>query len=377
MKSYKISDMKNKRILGRTAPIEEGKPLVLFWAASALELNIKSSDIYVLLSSDYDTFEPWVSIYINGRTYSRFMVEKGEKQWFCIARNMNINNENIITIYKDTQAMPDDDHHSLFIHQIKISEKVSFCELKPKTLKIEFIGDSITSGEGLAGATDEWDWITQWFVGSNTYAAQMSRILNADFSVVSECGWGICWGWDGNRNNKIPPFYEQICGVYRSDYQKDLGCQKSYDFKGGADYVIINLGTNDNGAFNQPPWKKEEFGDKYKLVIKEDGSAGEKEANFIIDAIKDFLKVIRKNNNKAIIIWCWGMVKLKLIPPLIQYGVEEYKYESGDKNVYTFELDPMEDVEKLDEDKGSRGHPGLKTHKLAAEKLCDFIKDPC
>ena len=76
--------------------------------------------------------------------------------------------------------------HSLFIHEIKISEKGSFCELKPQKLKIEFIGDSITSGEGLAGSANDWDWIPQWFVGSNTYAAQLSRMLNVDFSVISE-----------------------------------------------------------------------------------------------------------------------------------------------------------------------------------------------
>lgn len=376
MKSYKISEIENKRILGRTVPLKKGKPLVLFWAASALELNVKSSEIHLLLSSNYDKFEPWISIYINGRNYSRFMVEKGDPQWFCVARNMNIENENIITIYKDTQAMPDDALHSLFIHEIKISEKGSFCELKPKKLKLEFIGDSITSGEGLAGSPNDWDWITQWFVGSNTYAAQLSRKLNADFSVISQCGWGLCWAWDGNRNNKIPPFYEQVCGVNRSEYQKNLGSQASYDFNEGADYVIINLGTNDNGAFYQPPWQQEEFGDKYKLNLNEDGSICEKDSNIVIEAVKDFLKVIRKNNNKAIIIWCWGMIILKLIPPLIQYGVEEYKYESGDKNVYTLELDPMENVEKLDEDKGSRGHPGPKTHKLAAEKLYDFIQNP-
>lgn len=376
MTSYKISEIKNKKILGRTVPIEEGKPLVLFWAASALELNLKSSEIHLLLSSDYDYHEPWISIYINGRSYSRFMIEKGEPKWFCIARNMNINNENTVTIYKDTQAMPDDTHHSLFIHEIKISKEGSFCEIKPKKMKIEFIGDSITSGEGLGGGPNDWDWITQWFVGSSTYASQMSRMLNADFTVVSQSGWGICWAWDGNRNNKIPPFYEQVCGVNRSEFQKSLGSQKLYDFKGGADYVVINLGTNDNGAFFQPPWQEKEFGDKYKLNLKEDGSVGEKEATFIIEAVKDFLKVIRKNNNKAIIIWCYGMINIKLVPPLIQYGIEEYKYESGDKNVYTLELDCMDDVERLDEEKGSRAHPGFKTHKLAAEKLCEFIKNP-
>jgi len=34
----------------------------------------------------------------------------------------------------------------------------------------------------------------------------------------------------------------------------------------------------------------------------------------------------------------------------------------------------MSEVEITEEDKGSRGHPGPKTHKLAAEKLTKFIK---
>ena len=106
MKFYKISEIENKRILGRTVPLKKGKPLVLFWAASALELNVKSSEIHILLSSNYDNHEPWVSIYINGRNYCRFMVEKDEPKWFCVARNMNINNEKIIAIYKYTPAMP-------------------------------------------------------------------------------------------------------------------------------------------------------------------------------------------------------------------------------------------------------------------------------
>lgn len=377
MKSFKISEIENKSILGRTVPIEKNKPLVCFWAASGLELTVKSSEVYILISSNYDRNEPWISIYINGRPISRFMVEKEEKKWVCIAKNMNMENENTITIYKDTQAMPDDSLHSLFIYEVKISEGGTFCPPKQKDMKIEFVGDSITSGEGLAGGPNDWDWIPQLFVGSLTYASQTARMLNAEYSVISQSGWGICWGWDGNRYSRLPPYYEQVCGVSKSDYQKSIGSQEAYDFKGGADYVVVNLGTNDNGAFYQPPWRESEFGEKYKLSLNSDGTVCEKDSNYIIKSVKDFLRVIRKNNPKALIIWCWGMCKLELVPPLIQYGVEEYMFESGDKKVYTLELDSMDDVEKTDEEKGSRAHPGYKTHKLAANKLCDFIKNPC
>ena len=71
------------------------------------------------------------------------------------------------------------------------------------------------------------------------------------------------------------------------------------------------------------------------------------------------------------------MIPLDLIPPVIKTSVEEYKKTSGDKDVYLLEFDSMNELEKLLEDKGSRGHPGPKTHRLAAIKLCDVIKKLC
>ena len=47
---------------------------------------------------------------------------------------------------------------------------------------------------------------------------------------------------------------------------------------------------------------------------------------------------------------------------------------SSDMNVYPLELEGMDKLEKSDEDKGSRGHPGPLTHKKAAERIFNFIK---
>ena len=93
----------------------------------------------------------------------------------------------------------------------------------------------------------------------------------------------------------------------------------------------------------------------------------------IISSVKSFLSVIRSHNPNAKILWCWGMLKLHLVPGLIEKGVEEYKAESGDKNVFTLELDSIEELEKTPEEKGSRGHPGYKTHHAAALKIVDFL----
>lgn len=375
MKAYKLNEIEYKRILGRN--IENAgdteKPLALFWGASAFEVNIKANEIWILVSADYDTQENWLTVEINGFATSRFIVQKGEPYWICIARNLNTEKENLVSIIKDTQPMGDDLHHSVLIHQVGLSENGIFCKLKPRKMKLEFIGDSITSGEGLTGNPDEMDWITQWFCASKTYAIQLAKKLDADFSVLSQCGWGICWGWDGNRNSKMPAHYENVCSILHGDFENKLGANDKYNFTDDIDFVIINLGTNDNGAFFQPAWKSPIDGKEYPLHVDKNDKAISTDGKLVSDGVKDFLINIRKHNPKAKIIWSYGMIKMEAINEYIESGLNEYKMEFKDDEVYILKLDSMEDLEKSDEDKGSRGHPGAKTHKMAAEKLYNFI----
>ena len=375
MKEYKINEIENKRVLGRNISDSCGgnKPLALFWGASGIEINVKSKEVWIQLSASYDNHEPWVSVEVNGSPVSRFMVPAGDARWYCIARNLNPEKEYLITVLKDTQPMPGDIHHSLLVHKVGLSDDGSFSPLKERKLNIEFIGDSITSGEGLAGGVDEGDWITQWFCASKTYAMQLSRKLDANYSVLSQCGWGICWGWDGNLGSNMPAHYNKICSVIGGDYQKELGGEDEYVSDLKNDYVILNLGTNDNGAFFQKPWV-DENGKEHVLKVDENNKAVEADGLKVTAGVKNFLVNIRKNNPKAKIIWTWGMIKLAAVPEYILKGINEYKAEAGDNNVFTLELDAMEEVEVLPEDKGSRGHPGPKTHRLAAEKILNLIK---
>lgn len=374
MKVFKINEIENKKISGRNVKNAEELPEInLFWAASSLKFNVKAGEVWAEFLSDYDSNEPWVSVFLNGRRISRFMVEKGGEKSVCLVHGLNPQTENEICIYKDTQPMPGDTKHSLKITKISLDDNGEFCEVKPAEIKIEFIGDSITSGEGLAGAPEQMEWIPAVFVGSESYAANVARHFNADFSVFSQCGWGLCWGWDGNRNNNMPSYYEKVCGVMEGEFHNQLGENQDYDFKEGSDFVVLNLGTNDNGAFFQPSWKNPKTGIEYKLSL-ENGKISATDKDFIVQAAKNFLSLIRKHNQNAQIIWCYGMIELNLIPECIKTAVNQWKKETGDNNIHVLELDPMEKVEKNDEDKGSRGHPGKKVHKLAADKLEKLIE---
>ena len=360
MKNYLMKDINNMRLLGRNVEggICKDGAVRLFWGAAGLEVNVKARELWAEISCNYDVHEIWLAVEVNGYQIGRFIAPK-KSSWICLARNLNPEKENLISIIKDTQPMAGDSLHELKITGLALDDDGVFCPVKPRSCKIEFIGDSITSGEGLAGNPDEMDWITQWFCASKTYALQLAKKMNADWSCISQCGWGLSWGWDGDVTSSIPLYYEQICGLLNGEQQQASGTCAPLPYDGGADYVVLNLGTNDNSGF--------------KSQADERGADGPAEAAFIAEA-KRFLGEIRRYNPKAKIIWTWGMISIDIVPPLIKKGLEAYKKESGDKNVYLLELESMEKLEKNDEDKGSRGHPGPLTHRKACDKLYDFIK---
>ena len=123
--------------------------------------------------------------------------------------------------------------------------------------------------------------------------------------------------------------------------------------------LILNLGTNDNSGFKSQDDGKGAAGVAGQAIVAE---------------VKRFLGEIRRYNPKSKIIWTWGMISIDVVPALIQQGIKEYIKDSGDMNVYPLELEGMDKLEKADEDKGSRGHPGPLTHKKAAERIYEFIK---
>ena len=366
---YQIYQIPNKNILGRNVKdaITSKNPLALFWSASGIEFCTNAGELWIQVSSDYSVNEIYLAVQISGYTIARFMAPK-EKTWICVAKNLNPQEKNNISIIKDSQPSAFDQNHIVQIHQIAVTKNAEFFQVPKKDCFIEFIGDSITSGEGLCGRPEAPEWISSYISVSNNYAMQIAKIKNAEISIISQCGWGITRGWDSNIYSNIPSHYQNVCSIFNSPMQKELGSCQEYDFSKKADFVVVNLGTNDNSSFNNP-WTDESTGKVYQYQVNDDGTVAESSKKEIYEGIKNFLYQIRKNNPSAKILWVWGMIQLDKIPAILQNAMEDYKKESGDQNVFTLELDAMEDVENHLLDKGSRWHPGPKTHELAAKKI--------
>ncbi|MEK4040228.1 SGNH/GDSL hydrolase family protein [Paenibacillus sp. FSL L8-0493] len=364
LKVHTLADIEHLKIHGRTTGLLS--PLTLFWTGSAVELNVKSSELWLEVEADYDVYEPWISILINSVPVSRQMLVAG-RYWICVFRGMNDRVVKNVRIVKDVQAMSGDSGCSLQIHAVKMDGE--FLPVADKPHKIEFIGDSITSGEGSIGAKAEEDWIPMWFSAINNYTSMTADALNAEYRVISQSGWGVLTSWDNNPHGNIPDGYEQVCGLLTGAKNEALGAFQEHSFESWQpDVVVVNLGTNDGGAFQSPEWKDEVTGESHKQRLNEDGTYHEDDIQAFVDAAEKFLMKLRKNNQHAHLVWAYGMLGIPMMPAIYR-AVDVYSKKTGDKQVSVLQLPNM-----TDETIGARSHPGALAHEQAAKELTGYLK---
>lgn len=333
MKNFLAKELASRvKIMGRTAQSEDG--VDFFWSASGFEANANGSELWARIESDYDKFEVWISVWLNGVQTARLMLNKGTND-VCLYRNLPSANVKNIRVYKETQAMGDDAKHRFLLKSL--STDGDLLPVTPQPLRIEFIGDSITSGEGTVGAKGETDWTSIFFGATKTWAFKLARMVGADFNVISQSGWGVVCGYDGNLDHALPKYYGEVCSVANR-----FGGERKWDFKNfEPDWVIVNLGTNDQNPCQSRPDIADIF-----------------EAGVI-----SFLTKIRENNPKAKIVWCYGMIG-HILAERLQKAVDAYKKQSGDKAVQYILL-PEIDMEKT----GALSHPTEIQQQEAAEYL--------
>ena len=197
-------------------------------------------------------------------------------------------------------------------------------ERMPHSIKIEFIGDSITCGTGVIspnGINDD---------AYYSYPAMLSRRLNAEISVVAVPGWSLSGPIASGANTLIPRIYEMTA--------ERMGVTTPWDFENNqVDCVVINLGTNDWTAYHA-------ISDRVKL--REDTSA--------------FLDKVRSLYPNAYIYWTYGMMGGPF--------ANDFKRVIYEKN------DPMmEFVDVFASQRGIGGHPDVEAHEEYADIFEELI----
>ncbi len=329
------------RAMGRFAeePARRADVLPLFWAASGAELLFTGEELSFFLEADFQRWEPWIVLELNGAPLLRMPLDRGVSR-VCLFRGMASGPVKHVRLWKETQPMAEDERHSLRLVGLE-GRGGAFLPLPERRWRLEFVGDSLTSGEGLAGGLGETDWVPALFSASASWARRTADLLGADFRTVSQSGWGVRTGWDGDARHALPAIYETVCAPAAAD--ASLGSQLPCDF--GAwppDAVIVNLGTNDAGAIQ-------------RLGLPQ----GER---LLEAAAVRFLERLRQLAPRAKLVWAYGMLGDDL-RPVLERAAEKVP------GAYYLPLPPV-----TEETMGSRQHPGPLCHQAAAETAAAFLR---
>ena len=365
MKIATINELQQIKVLGRIARRTQPQPL--FWAASGLDFVFSGSELWVQFDAYFDCQEPWICVEVNGAWIMRMpILEKG--QWVCLLRNLTPGVEKRVRIFKDCQAMNGDRAHLLNVVALKW-EGGEILPPPSANLKIEFVGDSLTSGEGTIGAVQETDWVTAFFSSMPCFTKKTADLVNAEFRTISQGGWGIAAGWDNDPSTVIVDIYDKVCACAKSEEAILLGAGEQasvLDWK--ADVVVINLGTNDYSAFCHEAWVDPYTGESYKLRRDDKGGFVPEDAALIRREMGKLLRKIRNLHPTAKLVWCYGMLPGELAP-LIQQGLAQYQAETGDDCAF------LRLTEVTMQTMGARWHPGAECHTQAAQLLAKWIRD--
>lgn len=214
---------------------------------------------------------------------------------------------------------------------------------KNADLLIEFVGDSITCGNGNLSEKDS-NPSGRAQNGYLAYGTITANTLGADWANISKSGSALV-NKPGMANNHMPTEYERV--------SIQLGASHPYDFQNAerkADIVVVNLGTNDQGLLSSM------FGS---------GNIAE-QANYFSESAESFArKIIEKNGDDVNIVFAFGMMTDKVHFMNDCYTQVAQKLTDEGYNVWFCPLPKNTD--------GGADHPNVEGDYLAAATLIQFL----
>ena len=356
-------DFSKVKVLGRTS---KEAPDVLFWTGSRYEMNVKGTYLTVHIEAQYGAQEQWIAVLVNGALLCRMPLNHGDNE-VIIFRNRNAEETKNVRILKEVQPMQGDGANYIRLTDVETDGEL-LAVAEPR-LRLVFVGDSITSGEGAMGARNEMDWVAELFSAYDNYAYKTAEALDADYQTVSQSGWGVYCGYNNDIHSNIPGIYDTVCSIVTKDGAGVCGSSEPMDFEAfRPDAVVINLGTNDSGARNAEAYTDPETGRVYKLDKGEDGTLDEVSLSLFNNAIVAFLRKLRAVHPDAFLLWVYGMLGTDLEGP-IRVAIDNYRHESGDERIGYCRL-----PDTTEEAFGARWHPGHIAHERAAEVLVSELR---
>jgi hypothetical protein len=307
---------------------------VITWPNTAIAGNFTGTSLSITL--DDEKGKNYFNVFIDGDMASPLIIEAGQgsKKYDVIAGLAPGKHSFLIT--KRTEG----EEGATVFRGLELADggQMLAPPARPKR-RIEFFGDSITSGMGDEAPLNGRDDVSRDKNSFLSYAGITARSLNAELHQTSQSGIGVMISWFPFT---MPDFYDQLSAVGNNDTRWDFASWTP-------DVVVVNLLQNDR-------WL---IGDRHQLQPEPD-DAGR------IAAYEKFVKRIRALYPKAYIVCALGSMDATRDPQwpgYVKSAVEEMR-KGGDKRIDTVFF-PFT---------GYGAHPRLKHQRDNAEILTAFIR---
>jgi len=247
---------------------------------------IDADDSYIQYTGRFDFTNPkcvafdWAGVYIKARfkgTRCSIRLNDQKNEYAvtvdnCAPRLLKTDTANV---YEVARGLSDSISHSIMIQKrteplvgkgmfmgfiLDKGKSLLLPETRPSR-RIEFIGNSITSGFGVEGASSDCTFSPETENACMSYASMTARALNAEYQLISFSGRGVVRNY-GEKNttsvDPMPVLYDRTCF---------FDSTKKWNFKSWVPQaVVINLGTNDFSTLPHPD--KVIFQDAYTRLLE-------------------------------------------------------------------------------------------------------------
>lgn len=345
MKSIPLNK-ENVKLAGRT--VCKDVKLWLTHSATGCEFLFTGKKLVLTVGCDKDCHDdgkrcnkPRIAVICHGRTVVKKVVEERAESYTIV------DSDSAVTVTVRIVKLSEAAFSLAEVFPAETDDDAVIAPTAENSLKIEYIGDSITCGYGVDDSNMQSEFATEAENAMKSYAYISAQLLNANYSLFSYSGYGIISGYtaDGVRNTRevLPPYYES-CGFSYSSIEGESLQDMPWDFSSfKPDIVVVNLGTNDNSFCTANDGAYREFEDSYLA----------------------FLKTVRANNPDALIICALGIMETAPIP-----YIENAVKRTGDSKITCFRFTTQNGLLGF----GSNWHPSEETQLYAAEELADFIR---
>ena len=340
MKRMKRYDPLREGFLRQGRHAENEAACALWWSGDGVVTALACTRFDVEAEAFYRDQASFLGVLVDGAPVARVPLRRGRHR-YSLLLGMDGETAHEITVLRDTQPSYDEEGPVL-LHAVYTDGIPQTPARRP--FMLEFLGDSLTVGEGTLGPQNAQEWRMPFISHLHAFPTLTAAGLTAEKRVIALGGWGVYKSYDGKHASRIGAIYERLCAV-------TPGGDRPYSFhERPADAVIINLGTNDGGAFRGM-----------------DAATLEDEKEGLRQDVAELLRMVRAHQPQAYLLWAYGLCGEEMAP-LLREGIDRYQRETGDSRVGFLLLpDAGGDV-------GSRSHPSRRAHARAASCLIDALK---